>query len=62
MPSICCTKWSPRLVAKRMETVEGITDISQQTATPGGLQLSLVIDRETASSLGVRVLRISTTP
>src|SRR3954463_7014603 len=46
-------KWAP-LVAKRMETVEGITDISSDRE-PGGLQLSLVIDRKTASSLGVRV-------
>src|SRR5689334_12577765 len=46
-------KWAP-LVAKRMETVEGITDISSDR-DPGGLQLSLVIDRKTASSLGVRV-------
>ena len=46
-------KWAP-LVAKRMETVEGITDVSSDR-DPGGLQLSLVIDRKTASSLGVRV-------
>ena len=46
-------KWAP-LVAKRMETVEGITDMSSDR-DPGGLQLSLVIDRKTASSLGVRV-------
>jgi multidrug efflux pump len=46
-------KWAP-LVAKRMETVEGITDISSDR-DPGGLQLSLAIDRKTASSLGVRV-------
>ena len=45
-------KWAP-LVAKRMETVEGITDVSSDR-DPGGLQLSLVIDRKTASSLGVR--------
>ena len=37
-----------------METVEGITDVSSDR-DPGGLQLSLVIDRKTASSLGVRV-------
>src|SRR5437016_14359079 len=37
-----------------METVEGITDISSDR-DPGGLQLSLVIDRKTASSLGVRI-------
>src|SRR5205809_73010 len=46
-------KWAP-LVAKRMETVEGITDISSDR-DPGGLQLSLSIDRQKASSLGVRV-------
>jgi multidrug efflux pump len=46
-------KWAP-LVAKRMETVEGITDVSSDR-DPGGLQLNLVIDRKTASSLGVRV-------
>lgn len=46
-------KWAP-LVAKRMETVEGITDISSDR-DPGGLQLNLVIDRKVASSLGVRV-------
>ncbi|RZN35576.1 efflux RND transporter permease subunit [Bradyrhizobium sp. Leo121] len=46
-------KWAP-IVAKRMETVEGITDVSSDR-DPGGLQLNLVIDRKTASSLGVRV-------
>jgi multidrug efflux pump len=46
-------KWAP-IVAKRMETVEGITDVSSNR-DPGGLQLNLVIDRKTASSLGVRV-------
>ena len=46
-------KWAP-LVAKRMETVEGITDISADR-DPGGLQLTLSIDRKAASSLGVRV-------
>jgi multidrug efflux pump len=46
-------KWAP-IVAKRMETVEGITDVSSNR-DPGGLQLDLVIDRKTASSLGVRV-------
>ncbi|WP_044588098.1 efflux RND transporter permease subunit [Bradyrhizobium sp. LTSPM299] len=46
-------KWAP-LVSKRMETVEGITDVSSDR-DPGGLQLNLVIDRKTASSLGVRV-------
>jgi multidrug efflux pump len=46
-------KWAP-LVAKRMETVEGITDVSPDR-DPGGLQLTLKIDRQKASSLGVRV-------
>src|SRR6266403_1488838 len=46
-------KWAP-IVAKRMETVEGITDISSDR-DPGGLQLTLSIDRKAASSLGVRV-------
>ena len=46
-------KWAP-LVAKRMETVEGITDVSSDR-DPGGLQLTLSIDRKAAASLGVRV-------
>jgi multidrug efflux pump len=46
-------KWAP-LVAKRMETVEGITDISADR-DPGGLQLTLSIDRKAAASLGVQV-------
>ena len=46
-------KWAP-IVAKRMETVEGITDISSDR-DPGGLQLTLKIDRQKASALGVRV-------
>jgi multidrug efflux pump len=46
-------KWAP-IVSKRMETVDGITDISSDR-DPGGLQLTLVIDRQKASSLGVRV-------
>jgi multidrug efflux pump len=46
-------KWAP-IVAKRMETVEGITDISSDR-DPGGLQLTLSIDRQKASTLGVRV-------
>jgi multidrug efflux pump len=45
--------WAP-LVAKRMETVEGITDVSPDR-DPGGLQLALTIDRQKASTLGVRV-------
>jgi multidrug efflux pump len=46
-------KWGP-IVAKRMETVDGITDVSSDS-DPGGLQLNLSIDRDTAASLGVRV-------
>ncbi|MGC2781982.1 MAG: efflux RND transporter permease subunit [Bradyrhizobium sp.] len=46
-------KWAP-IVAKRMETVEGITDVSSDR-DPGGLQLALTIDRRKAASLGVRV-------
>jgi multidrug efflux pump len=46
-------KWAP-IVAKRMETVEGITDVSSDR-DPGGLQLTLKIDRQKASTLGVRV-------
>ncbi|WP_315832637.1 efflux RND transporter permease subunit [Bradyrhizobium prioriisuperbiae] len=49
-------KWGP-IVAKRMETVEGITDISSDS-DPGGLQLNLSIDRKTAASLGVTVQSI----
>jgi multidrug efflux pump len=50
-------KWAP-IVAKRMETVEGITDVSSDR-DPGGLQLTLSIDRQRASSLGVRVQDIN---
>jgi multidrug efflux pump len=46
-------KWGP-LVAKRMETVEGITDISGD-AEPGGLQLNLKIDRKMAASVGADI-------
>jgi multidrug efflux pump len=46
-------KWAP-IVGKRMETVEGITDVSSDR-DPGGLQLTLSIDRQRASGLGVRV-------
>ncbi|MCK1518496.1 efflux RND transporter permease subunit [Bradyrhizobium sp. 190] len=46
-------KWAP-IVAKRMETVEGITDISTDRDA-AGLQLTLRIDRNTAATLGVRV-------
>jgi multidrug efflux pump len=46
-------KWAP-IVGKRMETVEGVTDISSDR-DPGGLQLTLSIDRQKASMLGIRV-------
>jgi multidrug efflux pump len=46
-------KWAP-IVGKQMETVEGITDVSSNR-DPGGLQLTLSIDRQKASMLGVRV-------
>ncbi|MEH2496222.1 multidrug efflux pump [Bradyrhizobium sp. AZCC 1678] len=46
-------KWAP-VVAKRMETVEGITDISTDRDA-AGLQLTLMIDRKAAATLGVRV-------
>ena len=46
-------KWAP-IVGKRMETVDGITDVSSDR-DPGGLQLTLSIDRQKASGLGVRV-------
>ena len=45
--------WAP-LVSKRMESVDGISDVSSDR-DPGGLQLSLTIDRNLASSLGVQV-------
>ena len=37
-------KWAP-IVGKRMESVEGITDVSSDR-DPGGLQLTLAIDRQ----------------
>ncbi|MGA2289599.1 efflux RND transporter permease subunit [Bradyrhizobium sp.] len=46
-------KWAP-IVAKRMETTDGITGVSSDR-DPGGLQLRLSIDRRAASSLGVQV-------
>ena len=50
-------KWAP-LVAKRMETVEGINGISSDR-DPGGLQLSLKINRNAASAYGVHVSDIN---
>ena len=49
-------KWAP-LVSKRLESVEGVTDVSSDR-DPGGLQLTLQIDRKLASSLGVDVADI----
>ncbi len=46
-------KWAP-IVAKKLESVEGITDISSDRQA-GGLQLNLKIDRAAAASLGVQV-------
>ena len=46
-------KWAP-IVAKKFESVQGITDISSDREA-GGLQLSLTIDRSLAASLGVAV-------
>jgi multidrug efflux pump len=46
-------KWAP-IVQKRMETVDGVTDVSADR-DPGGLQLTLQIDRQMASRLGVAV-------
>jgi multidrug efflux pump len=50
-------RWAP-IVQKRMESVEGITDVSSNRE-PGGLQLSLKIDRQAASSLGVSAQSIN---
>ncbi|HEY0234241.1 MAG TPA: efflux RND transporter permease subunit [Afipia sp.] len=46
-------KWGP-IVKRRMESVQGITDISSDS-DDAGLQLNLSIDRDKASSLGVDV-------
>jgi multidrug efflux pump len=45
--------WAP-LVAKQLENVAGITDVSSDRE-PGGLQLSVKIDRKASSVLGVSV-------
>jgi multidrug efflux pump len=50
-------KWLP-IVSKRMEAVDGITDISSNRDSPG-LQATLSIDRQAASRLGVRVQDIN---
>jgi multidrug efflux pump len=46
-------RWAP-LVAKRMEGIEGVADVSSDR-NPGALQLSLSINRQAASSYGVRM-------
>ncbi|HEX7792655.1 MAG TPA: efflux RND transporter permease subunit [Afipia sp.] len=46
-------KWAP-IVAKKFESVEGITDISSDRDA-AGLALNLSLDRKTAASLGVEV-------
>ncbi|MGP9812914.1 efflux RND transporter permease subunit [Rhodopseudomonas sp. NSM] len=46
-------KWAP-IISKRMQTVEGITDVSSDR-DDGGLELTLSIDRNMASRLGVSV-------
>jgi len=46
-------KWAP-IVAKKFESVAGITDISSDRDA-SGLALNLFIDRKTAASLGVQV-------
>ena len=46
-------KWAP-LVAKKLESVEGITDISSDRDA-AGLAVNLSIDRNAAASLGVKV-------
>jgi multidrug efflux pump len=46
-------KWAP-IVAKKFESIEGITDISSDRDA-AGLALNLSIDRKTAASLGVQV-------
>jgi multidrug efflux pump len=47
------SKWAP-IVAKKFESVEGITDVSSDREATG-LALNLSIDRKTAASLGVQV-------
>ncbi|ABD07602.1 Acriflavin resistance protein [Rhodopseudomonas palustris HaA2] len=46
-------KWAP-IIGTRMQTVEGITDVSSDR-DDGGLELTLSIDRNMASRLGVSV-------
>ena len=49
--------WAP-IVGKRLQQIEGITDVVADRE-PGGLQLSLKINRDAASALGVRVQDIN---
>jgi len=49
-------KWAP-IVAKKFESVDGITDISSDRNV-AGLALNLSLDRKTAASLGVQVTDI----
>jgi multidrug efflux pump len=50
-------QWAPRVFAK-IQTVPGLTDVSTDR-DPGGLQLTITIDRTAASRLGVRVQDIA---
>ncbi len=50
-------QWAPRVFAK-IQTVPGLADVSTDR-DPGGLQLSITIDRTAASRLGVRVQDIA---
>ena len=49
-------KWVPRAV-DRVKTVQGIVDVSTDREQ-GGFQLNVVIDRDAASRLGVRIMDI----
>lgn len=51
-------KWAP-LVVKKLEGVEGITQVSSDQDR-GGLQLTVSIDRMAAARLGVRVQNVET--
>ncbi|MCL2713565.1 MAG: efflux RND transporter permease subunit [Alphaproteobacteria bacterium] len=46
-------EWAP-IVAKRMESIEGVVDVSNEQNNNSGMQLQLAIDRDLASRLGVR--------
>jgi hydrophobe/amphiphile efflux-1 (HAE1) family protein len=50
-------QWAPRVFAK-IQTVPGLADVSTDR-DPGGLQLTITIDRTAASRLGVRVQDIA---